>query len=148
MVHSAVATHMVASFEGLELKAYTDQRGIWTLGYGHTSGVKEGDTCTPVQALGWLSGDLSVADRCLTWALNDVLATLNQNEWDALVSLTFNIGCASIYGSTVRREIRAGNFPLAAGAFLLWNKVHGQVDPGLVKRRAAERALFLTPVAA
>lgn len=144
MTHSENATKLVAQFEGLSLHAYQDQGGIWTIGYGHTQGVKAGDICTTEQALIWLGGDLGVADAALAR-----LATvpLTQNEYDALTSLVFNIGQGNFAKSTVLGQLKQGFYPEAADAILMWNKVAGVVNNGLVRRRAAERALFLTPEA-
>ena len=70
---------------------------------------------------------------------------INQNQFDALVSLCFNIGAGNFRSSTLLRVLNAGNLMAAADQFLVWDKVAGQVSDGLVRRRAAERALFVTP---
>jgi lysozyme len=141
-LHSPQCVSLVASFEGMELRAYQDQGGIWTLGYGHTADVKEGDTCTQQQAEAWLSEDLETADIAVNKA---VTVPLTQNHFDALVSLCFNIGQGNFAKSTLVRILNAGSIQAAADQFLVWDKVGGQTNAGLLRRRNAERALFLTP---
>lgn len=136
---------MIEDFEGVRLKAYQDQRGIWTIGVGHTEGVKQGDTCTFAKADAWLAEDLSVAEAAVT---RNVTVPLNQNQFDALVSLTFNIGSGNFAQSTVRRLLNENNVQGAADAFMMWKKTGGEDNPGLVNRRTIERRLFLEPVAA
>lgn len=141
-IHSQQCVTLVASFEGLELRAYQDQRGIWTIGYGHTAGVKEGDTCTQEQANAWLSEDLETADVAVNKA---VTVPLTQNQFDALVSLCFNIGSGNFATSTLVKVLNASNMQAAADQFLVWDHTNGQVNQGLTRRRIAERKLFLTP---
>lgn len=146
MIHSQAATDLVASFEGCSLVAYQDGNGIWTIGYGHTGGVKEGDTCTQPQALEWLSEDLTTADDAIARLVTVPLA---QNEWDALTSLVFNIGQGNFeHGgdngtpSAVLRCINAGDTNGCCRHFMDWKNVAGKVSPGLVRRRTAEQAMF------
>lgn len=135
---------LVQQWEGLSLVAYRDQAGVWTIGYGHTGGVYKGERVTLSQATQLLSGDLVVFE-------NEVQArapSSTDNQFAAMVSLSFNIGVAGYRSSTVLREFKSGNFQLAANAFLLWDKIHVDgrlvLDQGLLNRRIAERALFLT----
>lgn len=153
MTHSDAASLFVAQFERLELVAYPDGNQIWTLGYGHTWGVKEGDTCTKEQALQWLSEDLGVADGAVSRL---VTVSLTQNEFDALVSLVFNIGQGRFAKSTCLRLLNQ-NFKAAAINSIAtyendewhgWVYVAGQVSKGLVTRRQAEQKLFETVEAA
>lgn len=142
MIHSENCTKLVAEFEGYRSQAYQDQGGVWTIGYGHTQGVKEGDTCDSASALMMLSTDLLAVDK----ALGRLIAVpLNQNEYDACCSLTFNIGQGNFGHSTVLDLIVRGDFLGAGNAFLMWDKVNGITNAGLDRRRQAERALFLTP---
>lgn len=143
MTHSQACTDLVASFEGCSFVAYQDGNGIWTIGYGHTKGVKAGDTCTREQALDWQSEDLETADQALE---SLVKIPINQNQWDGLTSLVFNIGQGNFSRSTCLKDLNAGDIQAAADAMLLWNKVAGKVSSGLVRRRAAERSLFLKEV--
>ena len=140
MPTSAKGRALIASFEGLRLEAYLDGRGIPTIGYGHTLGVKMGDTCTQEQADVWLASDLVNAQKCITGLVKVVIT---QNQYDALTSLAYNIGCGNFSKSTVLHELNACNIQLAADAFLLWSKVDGEFSQGLYNRRLAEQKLFL-----
>lgn len=113
---------------------------VWTLGWGHTKGVRQGDTCTQPTAEAWLQQDVAGAANDVN---NAVKVTINQHQFDALVSLTFNIGTGAFNGSTLLRKLNAGDVQGAAQQFAVWNKQAGRVLPGLVTRRAAEAALFL-----
>lgn len=144
MIHSEQATRFVAAFEGLRTEAYLDQRGIPTIAYGHTLGVKMGDTCTGDEALAWLDSDLLVADKAIGRLCP---VPLTQNQYDALTSLVFNIGQGNFDHSTVLACIIRGEWDAAANAFLMWNKVNGATNAGLDRRRQAERLLFLKPEA-
>lgn len=143
MTHSQTCVDLVASFEGCSFVAYQDGNDIWTIGYGHTGGVMKGDTCTREQALAWLSQDLQTADHALSML---VKVPTNQNQWDALTSFVFNIGQGNFASSTCRRDINAENMAGAADAMLMWNRIAGHTSPGLVRRRIAERNLFLKEV--
>lgn len=133
---------LIKKFEGCKLKAYKCPAGVWTIGYGHTKGVKEGDTCTIAQAEELLKQDLKIFE-CEIQDL--VKVKLNQNQFDALVSFIYNVGAGAFQDSTMRKFINAGHFPLAAGQFDRWVYAKGVKLNGLVKRRAAEKELFLTP---
>lgn len=142
MIHSEDCVKLVASFEGLSLKAYQDQRGIWTIGYGHTANVKEGDTCTQLEAEAWLDADLLIADKALQ-RLAPV--PFNQNQYDALCSLIYNIGQGNFASSTILNELIAGDYDKAGQAILMWDKTNGQVNPGLLRRRQAELLIYSKP---
>ncbi len=142
MTTSEAGVKFIEVFEGFRSNAYLDQGGVATIGFGHTSGVKEGDTCTMAQAEQWLKEDLSNAERTVN-ALAGQFVDLTQNEFDALVSLTFNIGGGNFSQSTVLRELREGEPAKAADAFLMWDKIKGIPNTGLHRRRTAEKALFL-----
>lgn len=145
MIHSDNCTNLVASFEGCKLTAYQDQRGIWTIGFGHTGDVNKGDTITADHAHVLLSNDLKIADKAVAAAVSVVV---NQNEWDAMVSLAFNIGGSAFLHSTLVRLLNSQDFDGAGNQFLIWNKTNGFANPGLTRRRVAERKLFVTPVEA
>lgn len=134
---------MIESFEGLRLSAYRDSVGIPTIGYGHTADVHDGDVITQEQADDFLAVDLHQAETALYKALWGV--ALTQNQFDALVSLTYNIGGGAFKKSTIVKKILERDMEGAADHFLDWNKAGGKVVQGLANRRAAERALFLTP---
>lgn len=139
MTASAACRALIESFESCRLKAYQDGRGVWTLGTGHTKGVCEGDICTFQQANDWLSEDLQEAESAVNRL---VTVPLTQNQFDALVSLVFNIGQGNFEGSTVLRRLNQKSYGAAADAFLMWTKIGGQISAGLVRRREAERKLF------
>jgi lysozyme len=131
---------LIESAEGLRLDAYLDGRGIPTIGYGHAIGVKMGDSCTQEMADAWLAADLKTAENCITHMAK---VPINQNQFDALVSLAYNIGCGNFGKSSVLRALNDGQIQSAAQAFLMWNKIGGEVSQGLTNRREAERSLFL-----
>jgi lysozyme len=137
---------MIKSFEGCELNAYQDVAGIWTIGYGHIAGVTQGMAYTQAQADQALADDLLSTETSVEKAVAGVNTT--DNQFSAMVSLTYNIGVGNFASSTVLREHRAGQTQQAADAFLLWNKatINGvlQVVKGLANRRAVERTLYLT----
>lgn len=133
---------LIKEFEDLRLEAYMPTpHDVPTIGYGHTDGVQMGDTCTEFEAEEWLREDT-------LWAVetvNLVSAPLTQNQFDALVSLVFNIGKPLFLRSTLLRELNIHDFHGAADEFVRWNRQHGTVLRGLTRRRVAERELFLTP---
>lgn len=143
---------IIKDSEQLRLAAYMPTpNDVPTIGYGHTAGVKMGDTCTPAQAEQWLREDCAEAEA----AVNELVKVpLNQNQFDALVSFTFNVGAdidadtiaEGLGDSTLLRKLNAGDYAGAADEFPKWCKQAGIVLGGLVKRRARERELFLTPV--
>jgi lysozyme len=126
--------------EGCELAAYQDQVGVWTIGYGHTgSGVAAGLTITQEQAIALLMSDVAASSAYVNQA---VLVELQQDEFDALVDFVFNLGRAAFAGSTLLKELNAGQFDAAAAQFDLWDHAGGQVVAGLLRRRQLEEALF------
>lgn len=141
MILGAAGKALIQGFESLKLQAYHDQRGILTIGWGHTGGVAEYQTCTRAEADEWFDQDIHSACNAV---MRSVDVPLNQNQFDALVSFTFNVGEGSEAHSTLLRLLNAGKYALAADQFNLWNHTNGQVNAGLTRRRAAERALFLT----
>jgi lysozyme len=135
----AIAAAFIKKREGLRLTAYNDGTGVWTIGYGHTSGlVKEGDTITLAQANQYLAMDIQ-------WAIDDVKqfvhVVLNPNQFAALISFEFNTGAGSDSG--VYENINSGNFSKAMDVLQEWvTDGNGNVIEGLVNRRLAERELF------
>lgn len=141
---------LIKQFEGVELKAYRDAVGVWTIGYGHTSAagglqVKAGLTITQRQADEMLANDLGQYERGVMDAIAPRMP--NQNQFDAMVSLAYNIGVGAFKKSSVARHFKAGSIKSAAASFLLWNKAKGRVLKGLTNRRQKEMALFLSGVA-
>ena len=136
---------LIKRFEGLELQAYQDVAGIWTIGYGHTGPeVGPGMVITEGQAEQLLIEDLERFERGVSSA---VQAPITQTQFDALVSLAYNIGVAGFSRSTAVKRLNKGDFEGAAEAITWWNKatINGRKQPvaGLTRRRAAEAALFL-----
>lgn len=132
---------LIKSFEGCRLKAYKCPAGVWTIGYGHTAGVKEGDTITQAQADDYLRNDLAKYEKAV---LNyDGIYHFNQNQFDALVSFTYNCGVGNLKNLT-----QSGKRTLAqiSVKLLLYNKAGGVVLRGLQRRRAAEKKLFDAPI--
>jgi len=130
---------IIKSFEGLRLNAYLDTGGVPTIGYGHTRGVKMGDTCTAAQAEAWAIDDTASAVAAINAALK---VPVSQNQFDALVCFTYNVGNQAFRDSTLLRLLNAGDVEGAANQFPRWNKDNGNVVAGLTRRRLAEQTLF------
>ncbi len=144
---SARGIELIKQFEGLELEAYQDIAGVWTIGYGHTGAdVEPGMRISERDADALLQRDLKPRENSVD-SLTKV--DLNQNEFDALVSFIYNVGADAYRGSTARRRLNRNDRMGAADALTWWNKatVGGVLREvaGLTRRRAAERAVFLTP---
>lgn len=135
---------LIKQFEGFRARAYRDVVGVWTIGWGFTHGVKEGDTITPEQAEKRLKTELRQYERAVWQATG---GHVTQPQFDALVSFAYNIGVGGLNRSTVIRRHREGKYQAAARAFGLWNKAGGREIAGLTRRRAQEAALYLTPAA-
>ena len=139
---------LIKTFEGLATEAYVDPVGILTIGYGHIQNVKAGDKISSQQAEQMLMDDLIGFEHGVA---NLVKAAINDNEFSALVSFAYNVGLNSLKNSTALKRLNAGDVIGAADALEWWNKgkVNGKlyVLPGLARRRAAEKALFLKPEA-
>ena len=144
MEYSEAGLAKTKEFEGLRLNAYQDSGGVWTIGYGHTGkDVKRGMTITQEQANDLLKKDVQWAVDCVNKA---VTQAVNQNQFDAMVDFTFNVGCGAFRGSTLLRKFNAGDSAGAAEEFLRWKFVKGVEVVGLLRRRQADRTLFLAPV--
>ena len=138
---------IIKRFEGLRLDAYKCPAGVWTIGYGHTTAagapaVSPGMKITEQEASDILVRDLAKFEAAVSKVLT---RPANENQFGAMVSLCYNIGSGAFAGSTVVRKFNAGDVQGAADAYRMWNKGGGQVLPGLIRRREAERTLFLTP---
>ena len=139
---------LIKRFEGLETQSYRDVAGIWTIGYGHTGPeVGPGMRISEAQAEDLLQRDLQRFEDGVAEA---VTAPITQSQFDALVSLSYNIGVRAFQRSTALKRLNKGDFEGAAEAITWWNKatVNGVKRPvlGLTRRRAAEAALFLQDV--
>ena len=132
---------LIKEFEGLRLKAYKCPGGVWTIGYGHTAGVKLGMTITEEQAEQFLKEDLIVFEK----AVNNQNLSINQNQFDALVSLIYNIGIGNFQKSTLLRKARINaNDNSIMDEFLRWVYSKGRVLPGLQRRRLLEMKLYFS----
>lgn len=144
MKPSPACRALVCASERRYLQAYLCPAGVPTIGWGHTKGVKLGDTCSVQQADIWLSQDLEDAAVAVA---SQVKVPLAQGQFDALVDFVFNLGAGRLKTSTLLQLLNDGRVFAAADQFKLW--VHAKVEgkdvilPGLVKRRAAEAAMFL-----
>jgi lysozyme len=138
--YSTTGFSLTRSFEGLRLESYQDSVGNWTIGYGHTGPeVQAGQRTTELEAEVLLRKDLAAAVACVRRA---VRVELTQSQFDALVDFCFNTGRGNFLNSSLLRYVNRGEFESVVVQFGLWVHAGGEVVPGLVRRRAAEAALF------
>lgn len=130
---------LIRHFEGCSLDAYLCPAGVWTIGYGHTREVKEGDVIDQEGAEALLIEDLEEFEGYVN-SMTEI--ALKQNEFDALVSWTFNLGPTNLKTSTMLNRINYGPLSDVPYQMQRWNKAGGKVLAGLTKRRAAEAALW------
>lgn len=143
MTPSSWLYDFLKTYEKFRPTAYLPTKNdVWTLGWGHTHGVREGDTCTMPTAQARLEQDVA---GFATIVCSTVKVPLAQEQFDALVSLCFNIGGSAFLGSTLVKTLNTGSYAGAAAEFGRWNKQAGRVLDGLTVRRAAERDHFLSP---
>ena len=135
--------NLIKEFEGLRLEAYQCLAGKWTIGYGHTANVKQGDKITEKQAEDYLRSDLESFENLVN-NKSYVPQSLNQNQFDALVSFAFNLGGKNL------KELCTANYPPnkkttdhIAQEITLYNKAGGKRVNGLADRREKEKKLFL-----
>lgn len=130
---------LLRDLEGYREEAYQDEAGVWTIGYGHTRGVKPGDRCTPRQAEQWLAADVMDAERAVSQLVEVPLA---QHQFDALVCFVFNIGVGAFERSTLLDKLNDARYDEVPAEMIRWNKItrggKKVVSKGLVNRRAAE----------
>lgn len=135
------------------LTAYQDSKGVWTIGWGHTLHVVKGMVATFAQCVQWLDDDLDDAESAVC---RFVTVPINDNQFDALASMVFNIGVEAFRTSTLLRRLNAGDYAAIPALMAQWNKItwidgngrkQSRVVNGLVNRRAAEGALFTKPSA-
>lgn len=142
---SEKGVQLISHFEGLRLNAYQDSVGVWTIGFGTTifpngQQVKDGDCCTIQQANSYMLHDLKRFEAAVSKA---VQVPLNQHQFDALVSLAYNIGAGAFQNSTLVKILNTGDYQAASHQFDVWIKAGGKTVQGLVNRRAIEKACFL-----
>lgn len=139
---------LIKEFEGFRSKAYKCPAGVWTVGYGHTSAagspiVGPMTVVTREEAEKILERDLDQYENAVA---SGAKVVLNSNQFSALVSFCYNVGIGAFRGSSVLKAVNAKNWNEVPRRLALWNKGGGKVLPGLVRRRAAEAALFMEPV--
>ena len=130
---------LVKFFEGFEANAYLCPANVWTIGYGRTKDVREGDIIPEVQA------ERDVVEELEEFAeqvLNSVKVELTQNELDALTSWTYNLGVGNLQSSTLLKKLNTGDYESVPSEMVRWNKAGGKVLAGLTKRREAEAELW------
>jgi len=131
---------LIKKFEGCETEAYQCSAKVWTIGYGHTRGVSEEDTCTKEEAEKILVEDLEEFEKYV----NDLVdIPLAQNQFDALVAWTFNLGPTNLKSSTLLAKLNDNDVNDVPFQIRRWNKAGGSVLDGLVRRREAEALLWL-----
>lgn len=136
---NAAGLALVREYEGLRLEAYQDSSGIWTIGYGHTQGVRAGDSISASQAEQLLETDLLEAERAVA---AHIKVLLTDNQFSALVSFVFNEGEGAFVKSTLLKKLNQSGYALVPACLKSWIFDNGRVVPGLVKRRAAEAVLW------
>jgi lysozyme len=137
---SQVGLALIKEFEGLRLTTYRCSGGKLTIGYGHTGpDVREDMTITHARAEELLSNDVAKAEG----VVNRYGLSLTQPQFDALVSFVYNLGPLNFATSTLLRRLRTGQYKQAADEFPRWINASGKPETGLIRRRAAERSVFL-----
>ena len=136
----SVAMHFIAHYEGLSLQAYLCPAGVWSIGYGHTDGVRKGDECTTDEAASWLVEDIAETQKALARYVN---IPVTEGQFIALTSLAFNVGVNNVLKSKLLRKLNAGDIQGAAQEFLDFDLANGTRLPGLTARRKDESELFL-----
>ncbi|SFL10032.1 lysozyme [Porphyromonadaceae bacterium KH3CP3RA] len=132
---------LIKAHEGFSSRAYLCPAGKWTIGYGHTGGVKSGDVITEAQGEALLRSDIATAER----AVNKTGLKLTQNQFDALVSFVFNVGTGNFNRSTLLKSAKVStNDPRIRQEFSRWIYADGKIEPGLVKRRKTEADLYFS----
>ena len=126
---------LIKKFEGCKLEAYKCSAGVWTIGYGHTTGVKEGDVCTQEEAEKLLRGDIFKFEE---YVQDSVKVDLDQSQFDSLVAWTFNLGPGNLRSSTMLKKLNNGEYESVPFEMRRWNKAGGKTLDGLIRRRQAE----------
>lgn len=140
----------IKHFEGLKLEAYVDAAGVWTIGYGHTAGVKRGDKITEEKAEKLLKKDLQFFENGVTSLLNErKLPVIDQYKFDMLVSFSYNLGLGALRTSTLLKKLKERDFIGASNEFPRWvfvtNPKNGikEKNEWQMYRRESERQIFL-----
>jgi lysozyme len=136
---SSEGISLIKKFEGCELEAYKCAAGVWTIGYGHTKDVTEGMEITQAEAETMLKEEL--LDYC-NYVDMYVQVPLEQNQFDALVSWTYNLGPTNLKSSTMLKVLNTGKYEDVPEQIKRWNKANGKMLDGLIRRREAESLMF------
>ena len=137
------AVNLIKEFEGFRENAYKCPAGVWTIGYGWTHGVKEGDTITESEASKLVQKEVDkIAEQIRLSLEYGVFEKLSENQVCALIDFVYNLGIGNFRTSTLRKLIQEGNFEDAGKQFERWNKAGGKVLEGLTRRRIAEKELW------
>ena len=139
METSEVGIELIKEFEGKRQVAYQDSAGVWTIGYGHTKGVYEGQLCIEKTCDRYLAEDIQEVEEYIEKLVE---VPLTQNQYDALVSWTFNLGLYNLKESTLLRKLNYGDYEVVPEEMKKWIYVGDEVLEGLIRRREAEAALF------
>jgi lysozyme len=131
---------LIKHFEGCELEAYKCPAGVWTIGYGHTKDVQEGDKWSQDKADFMLQRELE--EEYENYVNNFVHVDLNQHQFDALCSWVYNLGSTNLKKSTLLKVLNNGSYNEVPNQIKRWNKANGEVLAGLTRRREAEALLF------
>lgn len=134
---------LVKFFEGFEANAYLCPANVWTIGYGRTRNVREGDVVNEMQAERDLLEEL---DEFADQVLNTVKVELLQHQLDALTSWTYNLGVGNLSSSTLLKKLNTGDYESVPSEMVRWNKAGGKVLAGLTRRREAEAELWAKAV--
>jgi lysozyme len=139
---SAPMRAMIENWEGNELEAYQDMVGVWTIGYGHTGpDVHEGQIITQAEADQLLTNDLHSFEVAVTGLVHG--SATSQQQFDAMVSFSYNLGSGALAESEVLSYHLAGNYPAAAADFSHWANAGGHQVQALLNRRNGEAAVYL-----
>lgn len=134
-----LAFQKIKEFEGCRLQAYQDAAGVWTIGYGHTYGVRPGDKISQQYADDLLKEDIERAERQLMALHDSEILNMTPQQLDAVVSFVFNLGIKRWQYSTLRRYIMLGKpKDVIRKEWMQWVRAGGKQLPGLVKRRQWE----------
>ena len=130
---------LIKKFEGCETTAYQDSVGVWTIGFGHTKGVEEGQTCSIEDAESMLADEMDEYEGYI----NDMVKVdLQQHEFDALVAWVYNLGPTNLGESTMLKVLNGGQFDRVPDEMNRWTRAGGEILEGLVRRRQAESLMF------
>jgi len=130
---------LIKKFEGCETSAYQDSVGVWTIGFGHTKGVEEGQTCSIEDAESMLADEM---DEYEGYINNMVKVELQQHEFDSLVAWVYNLGPTNLSESTMLKVLNGGQFDRVPDEMNRWTRAGGEILEGLVRRRQAESLMF------